>query len=81
MTTVRRLLLRRLNDYHGWARELLGDGGGPNQDWSDLLEAGGAVFLGWARDGEARLDGASGDGLVIFWVGIAPVSLGRGVEL
>ncbi len=80
--TVRNLVVklpRPAYRRHGWRQA---GGTDPWYDWSPLLEAGGAVLLGWASDPEARLDlDAPGDGLIVYRLGIAPPAALRETEL
>ena len=78
IATVRDLLLRQLSQSENpWPWGLLASPIAHPDDWSELLESGGAVFLGWAPDTEARLDlDAPADGLVVYRIGIAPETIG-----
>ncbi len=79
IATVRDLLLRQLSaSDNPWPWGLLASPVENRDDWSALLEAGGAVFLGWATDTEARLDlDAPADGLLVYRIGIAPTAIFR----
>lgn len=72
--TSRRLLAQRLQESSGRLDRYLDDPH-PHHDWSSSLEAGGAVLIGWASDGEQRVAPlgfeAESEGVVIYRVLLA----------